>query len=604
MRKLLAIILSMLMVFAAMPIAMVSAEETQYSYVTLEDFELHTVNTSYATGKKVSDRITNGWNGNGRVTDDATYLNPETGSTLAYKIVNNKLTYNNGGAAFLQLGLTSEQLVDSIGFRFYVKGDSTVCKPVQLGYTISVNGKNENYKANTGVSVAAVQEGTWVTVKWGDQDSKGMNWYHNGNSKWAYEVQPASVMTALSSLSIAIQTYITANEPAQTFYVDDFQMIYPYTGTATSVKVTIDGEEVAEVDYEGTYTIPTPPTHYSYTDGKNIYVGGEEVVLTKDLKLTSVIETSKVVYTMDEGSRIVGGSTTSCTPGAGVYEEIDGDWVLKLPSKADQTASFVLPEKWYHKEDFKAVKVEFSISGSSGAAGNVQYVTFGNGEETVSIVNGYTSMASKYSVDVNADIYDYNIFKVFLKGGSNFVSAKDYIYIDDVTVTFEYDFNYVAPEEDGETTDVVKTDTAASIRLGEVNGIRFYTTIDTAALAELVGDKEYEVGTLIAPKDISGDYLTIEDDHKKVVYDMSNGLWEGNQIVGSIIDIRDHNIARDFVARAYVLVDGVYYYSDTQSVRSLAYVADAYINDATSNYAELDADTKALVDAWASKFNG
>ncbi len=599
MKKLIAITLSFLLVFSVLPMAMVSADETQYSYVTIEDFESHTVNTSYASGKKVSDRITNGWNGNGRVTDDATYLNPETGSTLAYKVVNNKLTYNNGGAAFLQLGLTSEQLVDSIGFRFYVKGDSTVYKALALGYTIAVNGKNESYTTNTGVSVAKVQEGTWVTVKWGEQDSKGLNWYHNGNSKWAYEVQPASVITALDSLSIAIKSAVTANEPAQAFYVDDFQMIYPYTETATSVKVTIDGEEVAEVDYEGTYTIPTPPTHYSYTDGKNIYVGGEEVVLTKDLKLTSVIETSKVVYTMDEGSRITGGSTTACNPGAGEFVEVDGDWVFKLPSKADQTASFVLPEKWYHKADFKAIKVEFSISGSSGAADNVQYVTFGNSEEKVSIVNGYTSMASKYSVDVNADIYDYNTFKIFLKGGSNFVDAKDYIYIDDVTVTFEYDFNYVAPEEDGETTEVLATEESASIRLGEVNGIRFYTTIDTDALAALVGDKEYEVGTLIAPVDVAGEYLTVEDNCAVVPYNMTNGLWEGNQIVGSIVNIKEANYNREFVARAYVLVDGVYYYSDSVSVRTIAGIADAYIADSTSNYETLDADIKALVDAWA-----
>ncbi|MBQ5590973.1 MAG: hypothetical protein IIU65_04770, partial [Clostridia bacterium] len=74
-------------------------------------------------------------------------------------------------------------------------------------------------------------------------------------------------------------------------------------------------------------------------------------------------------------------------------------------------------------------------------------------------------------------------------------------------------------------------------------------------------------------------------------------------IVGSMVKIKETNIARNFVARAYVLVDGVYYYSETQSVRSLAYVADAFMND-TEEFEAVDADIKALVEAWASKLNG
>jgi len=161
----------------------------------------------------------------------------------------------------------------------------------------------------------------------------------------------------------------------------------------------------------------------------------------------------------------------------------------------------------------------------------------------------------------------------------------------------------VVPEIEGETTEVLETDDAASIRLDEVNGIRFYTSIDVDALAELVDGKEYEVGTLIAPKNISGEYLTVEDDHIKVKYDMSNSLWDGNKVVGTIANIKDTNIAREFIARAYVYVDGVYYYSSAQSVRSLAYVANEFVKD-TDNFAKLDTDIQALVETWASKFNG
>ncbi|MBQ4155538.1 MAG: hypothetical protein IJD90_01895, partial [Clostridia bacterium] len=116
--------------------------------------------------------------------------------------------------------------------------------------------------------------------------------------------------------------------------------------------------------------------------------------------------------------------------------------------------------------------------------------------------------------------------------------------------------------------------------------------------------------TLIGPKDLVGDYLTAEDEEAqnavKVEYDMSKGLYEEDGfkgVVGSIANIADKNIARDFMARAYVYVDGVYYYSSAQSVRSLAYVANEFVKD-TDNFAKLDTDTQVLVETWASKFNG
>ena len=47
------------------------------------------------------------------------------------------------------------------------------------------------------------------------------------------------------------------------------------------------------------------------------------------------------------------------------------------------------------------------------------------------------------------------------------------------------------------------------------------------------------------------------------------------------------------------MVDGVYYYSDVQCVRNLAGIADAYMTDVNSDYANLDANTQAMVEAWA-----
>ena len=151
------------------------------------------------------------------------------------------------------------------------------------------------------------------------------------------------------------------------------------------------------------------------------------------------------------------------------------------------------------------------------------------------------------------------------------------------------------------TSNGVKTLEGASIRLGDVNGIRFYTTLDAAVFEGTITEK----GTLIGPANLVGalEMDDVDAGYAVAVKYGSDSFWKDNEFVGSIANIKDTNIARDFVARAYVLVDGVYYYSETQSVRSLAYVADAFMTD-TEAFEAVDADTKALVEAWASKLNG
>ena len=184
----------------------------------------------------------------------------------------------------------------------------------------------------------------------------------------------------------------------------------------TEAKVKIDGEEVAVLEPGATYTIPTPATGYCYTDGETVYYGGEQVVVEKYLNLTSEVLTTKVVYTMDEGSRIVSGYTQACTPGDGVFEEVSGDWVFKLPSKGDQQLNFTLPIDWFEKPYYKATSISFSISKTSGAAGNTDFVRFTDGKEYVSISEGYTSMLSKYTVDVDESLYGYTTLTIKLKG--------------------------------------------------------------------------------------------------------------------------------------------------------------------------------------------
>ena len=111
--------------------------------------------------------------------------------------------------------------------------------------------------------------------------------------------------------------------------------------------------------------------------------------------------------------------------------------------------------------------------------------------------------------------------------------------------------------------------------------------------------KDGEKAYIIAPKDLVDDDFTMQDTHAKVVYDISKGFFDGQYVVGSIVNIKEGNITRDFVARGYVVIDGVTYYTEETIARNISSVADAFIADEASGYADLDADKQALVNKWA-----
>ena len=166
----------------------------------------------------------------------------------------------------------------------------------------------------------------------------------------------------------------------------------------------------------------------------------------------------------------------------------------------------------------------------------------------------------------------------------------------------------------------------ASIRLGKVNGIRFYMNVDQQKIADLRAEgATVECGTLITPADLLGDdeltldftgeYLNVE--YQTEEYYTNDSGFSG--IVGSIVNIIEKdtawsatsgNITREFVGRGYVKVtkDGktVVSYAKyangdvANNTRSLQYIANAYKSDETSNYNTIDADVRALVDKWAS----
>lgn len=173
----------------------------------------------------------------------------------------------------------------------------------------------------------------------------------------------------------------------------------------------------------------------------------------------------------------------------------------------------------------------------------------------------------------------------------------------------------------------VATESSASIRLGRINGIRFYTTVDQAKISELIADgATVEMGTLIAPVDLLGnDDLTLDLDESKYVNVGYNAIDDETNdyiyhedgdfsgIVGSIANIKESNtawsattgnITRDFVGRAYVKVtkDGeetISYSEALSSARSLKTVAAA-IDKTSEFYTNLSEEQQGLVDSWAN----
>lgn len=143
----------------------------------------------------------------------------------------------------------------------------------------------------------------------------------------------------------------------------------------------------------------------------------------------------------------------------------------------------------------------------------------------------------------------------------------------------------------------VETKQGASVRLSSVKtGLRFKTLIDKNFINDLIaeyGAGNVSVGTLIAPADrLGGAKLThsvgtVNEDYIDVpaIVDQpfeSNATT--NVYAGSLVNIKDYNLDRDFVGVGYVKVsiagsDPIYYYSPSECTRNVSAVAAAAYSD-------------------------
>ena len=159
----------------------------------------------------------------------------------------------------------------------------------------------------------------------------------------------------------------------------------------------------------------------------------------------------------------------------------------------------------------------------------------------------------------------------------------------------------------------------AGIRTANPYGMRFQTTVTSDNYKAVNEQKAIKEGMLITTKDLyekNGNVLEKDSNYTKL--DIANNGWYGenesaktNTYCGSVVNIKEENFARGFIANAYVTItykDGttttVYSdnMSDTRSVAQVAY----NMTQSEGGQAELNrlGDTiKAMIEGWATKYN-
>lgn len=187
--------------------------------------------------------------------------------------------------------------------------------------------------------------------------------------------------------------------------------------------------------------------------------------------------------------------------------------------------------------------------------------------------------------------------KVIYKGGSK--------------VTVNSDMNLV--EIKGLSVELTN---GAAIRLDDKTGIRYQAKVnvdidaknDATVKEEILKSGVVSAGILVTTDDILGENeLTAQSNAKKVDIKNKKGEWFSNPGVfcGSIINIKEANYPRSFVARAYASIDysdetqSNQVYSEIKVKRSIAQVAHLIQQ---GGYQGIGAEDKTVIDRFAGYF--
>ena len=264
-------------------------------------------------------------------------------------------------------------------------------------------------------------------------------------------------------------------------------------------------------------------------------------------------------------------------------------------------------------------KIQFTAYTASGSC-NIRMVFDGVEHETKTISEARTVVT--YDVPATTKTDD---VKFQLDAGTKGATVSVDLYIGDVYGIIE---SSSGGEDTPTTPDIPKIEMlpGAALRIdGKTEGIRFDATVNTAELKDYTNSVSAiaEMGMLVAKeeyatldnmilanaKESNEPNANIETNVVKAIYaeDVTLGTYNEthNSIIGSLVEIKEENTTKNYVARAFIKFgNGEVTYSPTLSdARSVAYVANEFMNDKSSDYAKLCDEHKSLISGWADKLN-
>ena len=650
MKKLLALTLSLLMVFAVVPMALAYAEVETVSNVIF-DFEDQT-----GIGKHVGDAGSK-YLDNSTLTDTFSYWKESAGSYSAS--VNGK-----GNSASFNLPTDWYKYYDATS-------DFTLTKPNMITFEVTCSSTAKAAQVNyVAFDTAAITEII--------SDNNCTQLSVVGVSKASAKTKATISCKIPAGLDFSKFTRFVVRiwGTNDACYVDNITLVYPlaytatFQGTATAgLETAVEDEILDFVNGDTSITLPNATLADGKTfagwvtadDTTTILPAGTVVELESDVEYFAVA-TDRAAYPTPDAPVVAEITDTTATLNATDGYLYSADGVTWQSSNVFTGLSPATEYTFYQKQAGDVAYLESAVSAGTKASTQAVYsIIFKTSEVTLSdntmglgfgANDGYSNIAKSsvaanssvtvtsnavvkagvYNADLLARSYngraavDVEINGVVMaqalntsSGGTGDVKNMTYtlgsitiqedsvvtikftavasgsLYLNGLKLTKTADIQ----QEDENKVDVSMS-AGAAIRLNAKRGIRFYTTVDAAKIAELkAAGKTVTMGTIIGPEDKIVGEFTHEDVCADVPF-LSNEYFAENTIVGSIVDIRTTNIGRNFVGRGYVCVDGTYYYAEmNDNARSLKGVATACKAD-TATYEALDEAVKALVDGWAA----
>ena len=404
-----------------------------------------------------------------------------------------------------------------------------------------------------------------------------------------------------------------------TVNTQEFDKNYTYTGLVCVLNFFDDGQRV-ELEYYSTLLDSYKKGNSDvirFDDAPSRDVGDIDIVEVAEekgrniLRMDSPVSTAPILDgSIGEGEYSVSRTVTNSSIRSGVLESnlkeymaYDGKYIYYAFSVKQSTPQTVLlqimPKTHYNSasEILKGYLDRPTLARISyGDSGFVKkdMSSWTSSNTSIPAWDSDVFMSASYDRASKITTYEIKISRQYLKNNNYddsqfgyvlFIGSAQYCWTDPsfLGITPNWYYNFVSISSPVNTLGKENTDIST-----DDARIRFKTVIDKEFLNEIINSNptaSISVGTLIAPADKLGDrYLTHDFgesgvDYLDVIATIGVPFCEGdttNTYAGSIKNIKEKNIGRNFVAVGYVKISmegqqPSYFYSSTESIMRLSF---------------------------------